>query len=250
MKQLILPDEYNGEKIYSLSEEDSHYLLRVQRRSIGFSVDFLDIESNLYKGTIVDINNNICQITLDKISSQRANRRSLTILQGIPKGKKIDLMIRQCVEVGVDNFFPILTENSVPQFKTKEDRDKKHKRWEKIVKEASQQSGTKKITTLEGIKSLPEALELIKKPFTGIFFHQVPLMNTSMHKILENPKENIVLVVGPEGGISPNEVELLKKYNFTPCLLGDNILRAETATTFALGAVQMILLERDIWNIS
>lgn len=237
-----------GEEIFSLPEEDSHYITRVQRKSIGYSMDFLDSSGNQYKGTLVNITDNLCQVKLTPIENEAKDDYNIIVFQGIPKGKKIDLMIRQSVEVGVKNFYPIIADHSVPSFKNNEDREKKHKRWEKIVKEASQQSGSKSLTSLEPLQTLSKALEGLQEPYTGIFFHQVPLMKTSLHGILKSAEKNIVLVIGPEGGLSQNEVELLKKYNFTPALLGDNILRAETATTFSLGAVKMILLERDLWK--
>ncbi len=250
MKQLILPEEYNGSELYTLSKEDSHYLLRVQRKEIGYSLNFLDIKGNLYIGTIVDVTENICIVKLVDISVERKAEKEIILFQSIPKGKKIDLMIRQAVEIGVTSFYPIMAEHSIPTFKNSDDKEKKRDRWEKIIKEASQQSGTKKITTLEPLQTFSQALKQIKEPYTGLFFHQVPMENSSLHKTLSNSENSVIIVIGPEGGLSNSEVELLKKYNFTPSLLGDNILRAETATTFALGAVKMILLERDNWNIN
>lgn len=248
MKQLILPVDYNSEELYTLPHEESHYLLRVQRRSIGYKLSVMDKDGNRYNGIIVDILDNQCQLKLKKATESATKTRELVLWQCIPKGKKLDLIIRQAVEIGVTSIIPIMADHSVPLFKTPEEREKKRSRWEKIIKEASQQSGTAHITTMEPLQTMNEALESLTNNYTGIFFHQVPLENAPLHETLEDPSEKVVIVVGPEGGLSTSEVESLEEYNFTPTLLGENILRAETATIFALGAVQMIMLERHSWN--
>ena len=126
MRQLILPEDYNKEEVYTLPEEDSHYLLRVQRKSIGFELQLLDKEGVQYNGKIIGITNNLCQVSLNKSDTTSKSAYKISLLQCIPKGKKIDLMIRQSVEVGVDSFYPITAEHSVPVFKTEADREKKH----------------------------------------------------------------------------------------------------------------------------
>ncbi len=247
MKQLILPVGFNGENLYTLPAEDSHYLLRVQRRDIGYRLNFMDQDGNKYNGVIVNILDNLCQLKLEKATEVTTNKKELVLWQCIPKGKKLDLIIRQAVEIGVTSIIPIMADHSVPVFKTPEEREKKRSRWEKIIKEASQQSGTSHLTTMEPLQTMNEALESLSDFYTGIFFHQVPLENAPLHETLDKPTDKIILVIGPEGGLSKNEVESLQQFDFIPTLLGENILRAETATIFALGAVQMIMMEKDRW---
>ncbi|QEN04840.1 16S rRNA (uracil(1498)-N(3))-methyltransferase [Thiospirochaeta perfilievii] len=249
MKQLILPKDYSGEEIYTLPKEDSHYLLHVQRKEIGYSLNLLDIDNNRYQGKLVKIEDNRCILKLSKILNDTGDNRKIILFQSIPKGKKIDLMIRQAVETGVSIVVPIMADHSIPTFKEAGDRKKKKERWNKIVKEASQQSGTNNITILDDLKTLKEALDGLSMPHTGLYFHQVPLKNRALHQLLHSSEKTIVLVIGPEGGLSKREVDLLDSYNFSPVLLGKNILRAETATTFSLGAVQMILNEQDEWTL-
>lgn len=249
MKQLILPSDFSGEQLYTLGEQDSHYLINVQRKEIGYTFNLLDEKGNKYSGKIVNYEDKLCTLQLEPLEGMSESKFSITLLQGIPKGKKIDLMIRQAVEAGVSEFVPITAEHSIPTFSSDQDKNKKRDRWNKIIKEASQQSGTSSITNLAPIKSFKEAIEDLERPFTGIFFHQVPMMNQPLHKLLDNNHKSIVLVVGPEGGISNKEVDFLVENGFKPALLGPNILRAETATTFSLGAVEMILHEKDYWSL-
>lgn len=250
MKQLILPKDYKGESLFPLSLEDSHYLTKVQRKEIGYTLSLLDMNGANYNGTIVGNEHGLCTLKLEKFDDAQKLSHEIILFQCIPKGKKIDLMIRQSVEIGVSEIVPIMAEHSIPTFKTEDERKKKRERWGKIIKEASQQSGTDHITKLSSLKTFRQALEDLKEPYTGIFFHQVPLDRETLHNILKEKPQRVVLVIGPEGGLSDKEVTLLSEYKFTPVLLGANILRAETATTFALGAVQMILNEKESWNIN
>lgn len=251
MKQLILPPEYRGEQVYTLSSEDSHYLIRVQRKEIDSELKLRDSLGNEYRGTIIALDNDLCTLSLSiEETSTNEEKPGIILLQSIPKGKKIDLMIRQSVEIGVKRFIPIMADHSVPQFKTESDREKKRERWLKIVKEASQQSGTKVITELDHLYDMKDALSTLPKDYTGIFFHQDPLNNRSLHETLLQCKKDVVVVIGPEGGLSHKEVSLLQENGFTPVLLGSNILRAETATTFGLGAISMIMYEQKNWVIA
>ncbi len=247
MKQILLPINYNGEKVFTLSKDDSHYILRVHRNVIGNILDFVDQGGNKYSGTIIDTIDNCCLISLKKYDTKKCNNYTIILFQSIPKGKKFDLIIRQAVEIGVTKIYPIMAEHSIPTFKTGVEREKKRERWSKIVKDASQQSGTSQITSIEKLQTFKNAIEDLDKDFTGLFFHQVPLEENPIHQSLSDPKKTIVLIVGPEGGLSPGEVELFKKNNFIPTHLGENILRTQTATIFALGAVKMILLEKENW---
>ena len=112
MKQLILQDSFNSGDIVVLSEADSHYLLRVQRKDIGYSLDLLDQSGKKFRGTILDIVDGLCHLGLKKSEPNLKGSRKIILLQSIPKGKKIDLMIRQSVEIGVSTIIPI-TANKV-----------------------------------------------------------------------------------------------------------------------------------------
>lgn len=251
MKQFVLPLEYSGEDVFTLPKEDSHYLLRVQRRPVGSIIKLMDSSGNEYSGEIINSEDDLCTLSLELLNTAKvSDKPGIILLQAIPKGKKIDLMIRQSVEAGVKRIIPIMADHSVPQFKSESDRDKKRDRWIKIVKEASQQSGTHLITELDRLVKLEEALDSLPEEYTGIFFHQDPINNRTLHQTLSNISSDVVLVVGPEGGLSSKEITLLQERSFTPILLGDNILRAETATTFGIGAVSMILYEQKSWVIA
>jgi 16S rRNA (uracil1498-N3)-methyltransferase len=98
-------------------------------------------------------------------------------------------------------------------------------------------------------------LESILKDFGKIrgdevrlFFHQDREGSDTLHRYLSKTPKIITLVVGPEGGLSPEEVQLLRKRGFVPITVGRTVLRAETAALYAVAAVQIVIDERDAWE--
>jgi 16S rRNA (uracil1498-N3)-methyltransferase len=81
-----------------------------------------------------------------------------------------------------------------------------------------------------------------------LFFHQEREGADTLHRCLSKSVKIITLVVGPEGGLSPEEVELLRSKNFVPITVGDTVLRTETAALYAVAAVQIVMHERDAWE--
>lgn len=247
MKQFILPESWTGSGSLILGEEDSHYFLRVKRLNKGDCFTAMDKEGRRYNAEILDCDE-LCTLALTPLEEARERGPEIVLWQCIPKGKKIDLIIRQAVEAGVSKVIPIISDHAVPSFKTVAEKEKKRERWNKIATEAAQQSGTSFLTEIGPLLTMDEALDQWNTQGPGLFCHQIPLKETSLHRVLEESHETISLVIGPEGGISDRETEILQKKGFQPVYLGDNILRAETAATFALGAIKIILLEKKYWK--
>ncbi|MCK5672093.1 MAG: RNA methyltransferase, partial [Spirochaetales bacterium] len=123
--------------------------------------------------------------------------------------------------------------------------------WNKIVREAVQQSGSRvntgigKSVTIDELAAVDSSAGDI-----GLFFHQEVLDSGSLHGYLKSEFEKIFLVVGPEGGLSNRETEILFGKNFNSIYLKTNILRAETAALYGISAVQTILLESENWVLN
>ena len=84
----------------------------------------------------------------------------------------------------------------------------------------------------------------------GFFCHQIKIDDNSFHKYLKETTNQVYIVIGPEGGLSHREVELLKKIGYKSIFLGNNVLRAETAALYATAAINVILLEKNRWNLN
>jgi len=175
----------------------------------------------------------------------------IVLVQALPKGRKMDLVVRQAVEAGVTRIIPIESRYSVARILDEGGAAVKRGRWERIVREALQQSGSSTLTSVETpipFKNLPEALGPCVGRRLGIYFHETPLDGATLHRYLSHEADEIVACVGPEGGFSEEEIRSLDNLDFNPAHLGPTVLRTETAALFAVAAIKVILLERSSWS--
>ena len=177
----------------------------------------------------------------------------IVLIQALPKGPKMDLIVRQATEAGVSLILPFIAQRSVSRPDSGSEAIAKKDRWTRIVREARQQSGSDLATMVTEPMTLDAALARWRTYIgdraspVGIFLHQDPLAQGTFHSYLGLGPDTVALAIGPEGGFSPLEVEKLVAAHFLPVLLGANVLRTETAAIFALAAVHAILLEKASW---
>lgn len=194
-------------------------------------------------GQVVEENSNHA-----KASSQPLYPFNIWLLQFVAKPPKMDLIIRQAVECGVAKILPV--EGIFCQKGNVESARKKSSgsddRWNRIVVEARQQSGSPVETEILPCVSLKEACQIIGKiegKKAGLVFYEQSESTVPVAKALENcgDVENVFIAVGAEGGISPDEVEFLKTEGFSSVHIKTNILRCETAALYAVAAVETVL---------
>ncbi len=250
MKQYVLPATFAGGRQLELKNEDFHYLCHVIRKKAGDVFPGLDKAGNQWKITISNITKESCVLLLESVQAEQTDNVEITLIQCLPKGKKMDLIIRQAVEAGVKRIIPILSDHAVPRFDNKKDIEKKRLRWEKIAVEAMQQSGSKIIPEINTPIKMDDLSSISDDHKIGFFCHQIKIDDNYFHKYLNETTNQVYIVIGPEGGLSDREVELLKKSGFKSIFLGNNILRAETAALYATAAINVILLEKNRWNLN
>ena len=177
----------------------------------------------------------------------------IILVQSMAKGPAMDLVIRQAAEAGVARVIPLEARRSVAR--AEEGRGASRQgRWERILREGLQQSGSPVATVIEepvGLRDLGSRLG--PEPRGGrlaLVLHEAPLAQKCLHGYLGSAPAEIVLCVGPEGGFAPDEIDFLLGAGFRPLLLPGAILRTETAALFAVAAVEIILSERSSWTPS
>ncbi|HEY9595691.1 MAG TPA: RsmE family RNA methyltransferase, partial [Spirochaetia bacterium] len=167
----------------------------------------------------------------------------IILVQCLPKGRKMDSIVRQATETGVARIVPVVSEHSLVR-----PDDHHRERYLRIAREALQQSGARRLPVIEEPCVLDEAVGAGRDWGVALFFHERPVESTSLHGLLAGRPPLVTVVIGPEGGLSDREVDTLRAAGFSPVWLGDGVLRVETAAVFALGAVRMTLQERDWWK--
>lgn len=269
MRRLILSTPPDDAGRLCLGEKDFRYLVRVLRKTEGDTFRALLPDGREELAEIVAVDKNTIQAILrpnsasasaDKSRAADAVRRlavnvlpPIVLIQALPKAQKMDLIVRQATEAGVSLILPFIAEHSVSRPEAGRDSERKRERWERIVKEARQQSGSDVATKIREPLSLAQSIAAWQEfaaprgTSVAVFLHQDPLAQGSLHGYLSDDPRTVAVAVGPEGGFSLSEANTLSAARFLPVLLGENVLRTETAAVFALAAMQVILLEKTSW---
>lgn len=273
MKQFILKEHPGRDGIVRLEGSDYRYLVRVRRLAVGeyfpallpgggeTLIKILSTGGNILTGQVCGIQSGGAEdggiSALNRLSTQAGSQNSagnlppIYLLQALPKGDKMDLIVRQAAESGIAQIFPFISEFSIKR--TADVNETKLSRWEKIIREARQQSGSKTDTVIHKPMLMGDLMKywqkLSSEGAVGILFHHEGLEQKCLHSYLNNNSNLIALAVGPEGGFSDSEVSLFKENGFEPLTIGNTILRTETAALFFTAAVKVILLERDLWEL-
>lgn len=220
----------------TISGPDYKHIVRVLRLKPGDDIILFDESGIEYKGSIIGIDTK--EVTVEVEESRRIeteSRLNTTLLQGIPKGEKMDFIVEKATELGVKTIVPVITERS--QVKHAE----KIKRWQRIAYESLKQCGRIAPPEIHPTTTFDEA---IKYPYYNslklIFYEKC---KHSFKDDLHNrpqPPSNIILFIGPEGGFSQKEVRMAEDRGFIQMGLGPRILRTETAGIVALSILQFV----------
>jgi len=254
MKQFLLPEfeSRGGTTRITLDGDDARYLTRVLRLREGATLPAADARGGRYSLTIVRVGKGRCEVDVAELPGAAAAVAALsddaprvTLLQCLPKGRKLDLIVRQATEAGVARIIPLVSAHTI--VRPGED-DGRLDRLRRVAREAVQQSGAPRLPIIEE----PRALASLAGPGedwgTALLFHEQPVAAAPLHRLLAGRPRTVTVLIGPEGGLAEEEVALLAGAGFQLVHFGTGVLRVETAATFALGAVMTILQERQAWK--
>ncbi len=212
-----------------IDKKDVHHILRVARIKNDEEVMIFDENNRRYRSKLISscmegINFGIlglCEINSD-------SRVNLTIACAIPKNSRMDDLIDKLTQLGVDRIIPLLTERTVVKLDARKQR-MRNQRWQKIIFAAVQQSKSPVIPVIDPITDYDQLV----KNANGFELCMIPHLDGSRRSIKEILNESdyktILVVIGPEGDFSPQEIKKALANGFKAVSLGPNILRVETA---------------------
>ncbi len=221
-----------------LGDGDVHHLLHVMRAKKGDEIEAV-ADNKLYACLVESINPLTIKVNYEIPTDSELNEE-ITLFFALAKGEKIDFVVQKATELGVSKVVLLKTERCVVKF---DDKNLSHKleRFEKIAKEASEQSHRLRIPEILGvvdIKSIPNEL---LSDINLVAYEKEAGKTASLITNIKSGKSTSIMI-GPEGGFSENEIKLLiEKYNFIPVSLGKRILRTETAAVYALSVIGALL---------
>ena len=225
MQRYFVSNENNG--FFYLNRDDSYHVIKVMRMRLGDSVEIV-YDNKLYLSSIFSMSNEVC-CKMEKLLESTSNCLNVSIAQALVKEQKMDYILQKSCELGVKEIIPINTSRSVVKISNED--TKKIVRWNRILKEASEQSKRCDIPVLNKVLDVKD---LINLDYKYKFLCSVNEKSKTIKTVLSNLSisDTIIFVIGPEGGFSLDEEELLCNAGFVPISLGSNVLRTETASSF------------------
>ena len=237
MQKYFIPKEKL--KLGIIDTSDAFHITSVMRCRVDDEILVSDCE-NTYRCKITSLKNDL--VTFEILYQEIGNKELpvfVSIFQGYPKGDKMEEIIKHGVELGAYEFYPTIMKRSVFKLEEKK-KDSKLLRFNKISKEAAEQSFREYIPEVKDIPYLKN-IDFSKYDKKILCFEEVAKDGEfhNFKNIISNlkPNDKVAIVIGPEGGIDQTEVDYLVSQGFIPSALGPRILRTETAVFYCLSSI-------------
>ncbi|QYJ93216.1 16S rRNA (uracil(1498)-N(3))-methyltransferase [Shewanella spartinae] len=233
--RIYQPGNYDLNQQLMLDEEAAGHVGRVLRMGAGEQLELFNGDGHNYLTEIVAASKKNVEVrVLSKEENDNESPLNLHLGQVISRGDRMDFTLQKSVELGVNTITPLFSERCGVKL-TGERLEKKIQQWQKIVISACEQSGRSTVPEVRPAMQLDdwcgEATQALKLNLHPRADHGINGL------VMETPR--VRLLIGPEGGLSPQEIAMTETHAFTDVLLGPRVLRTETAALTAISALQL-----------
>ena len=236
-----------------ITGSDAKHIKNVLRLKPGNKIELFDGKGFEYKAKIVSLSPDSVEVSIIcRFFSATESPVQITVAQALLKNRKMDGLVRQLTELGITKWIPFIAKRSVPR-PNKKQLAARTKRWEKIAQEAPKQCKRSQIMEIDSMVSFEDVLNLGKKYNPKIVFweNESKPVNSTLslqHDDHFSHFNKILVVLGPEGGFTSEEIRKAVAGGFITASLGPRILKAETATIAACTLLQYIFGDMGIKN--
>ncbi len=242
MQRYFVEGDQMGEEIVNISGDDIKHITRVMRMNIGNEIICSDGSSRTVRCEISAITDDCVEARIvEELKPNTELPVRVTIAQALPKADKLEFIIQKGTELGAIAFIPFQAARSIVKWDEKKSA-KKTERLIKIAKEAAEQSYRERIPTI----STPFSFRALKEELTSfdaviVAYEEAAKQGeqSKFRKMLTalSPGASVLIVIGPEGGLTEEEVQSFTDEGASLCGFGPRILRTETAALYALAAI-------------
>jgi 16S rRNA (uracil1498-N3)-methyltransferase len=246
MPQFYLPPPWETQKPHPIPVELLHHL-RVRRISEGEVIPIFDGQGQIASATLIRLSSKSGELAITKVQQdiQSEPPYGITLVQGLAGGDKMDWVIEKAVETGASRIVPLQCERSVIKLTRNSDGDRAQKRlihWRAITQAACEQCERTVLPLVEPVQAIADYLA---KADTDVKGALKLIFCTGDHSSLAKtiaplPAQNVILLIGPEGGFTPEEIGLAMNAGFQAVSLGKRILRTETAGIAAISTIHSL----------
>jgi 16S rRNA (uracil1498-N3)-methyltransferase len=210
-------------------------MVRVLRLGVGAAITLFDGAGGEYAARIEALRKDAVLVEVGAHALvERESPLAVTLAQGVSRGERMDWVIQKATELGVRRIVPLITQRSVVRLDARQ-AQKKSQHWRGISIAACEQCGRTRLPELASAVDLQEFLGSAAREEA----HRLVLSPTGSLRIGEmKALQKLILLIGPEGGLAPEEVDAALAQGFVAVRLGPRILRTETAAIAALAALQ------------
>ncbi len=244
MNRFFLPPDLFSQEMIQFPDEISSQISRVLRLRVGERAVVLDNRGNEALVELEEVSaHGTTGRVIQRYKAEGEAALQLTLVICLTQREKFEWILQKGTELGVSIFKPVISSRSLVQ--KEEEIAGKLDRWQRILKEAAEQSGRGKIPRLEPARKLEETIRGVEDSVKLVLWEEEK--QSSLKQVLQNKDQvrNITLLIGPEGGLSGQEVDQAMKQGFIPVSLGKRILRMETAAITAAALVMYELGEME-----
>ncbi len=244
MHRFYADSDFFSDEEAKLTPEDAHHAINVLRLLPGNQVEVID-RGVRYRASIISSDSHEVLLSKEEILPSTEPAVSFTLFQGIPKGDKMEFIVQKAVELGVSRIVPVIMSRCVVRLE-KRDAVRKQERWQKIAREAGKQSVRCIIPEVVSPVHLSEIMQWRNQiqefvvPWEMCEGYGPAAFRRDYPGIL-----SLGIVIGPEGGISAEEISFLSSLPARIITLGRRILRTETAGLAAVSAFSALYGEME-----
>jgi 16S rRNA (uracil1498-N3)-methyltransferase len=229
---LFFSDQISSGQRQVLENEEAHHAIKVLRLNTGEVIKISDGVGNWVSGPIVEIAKKELFVSITERGEIQAVKPELVLVQAITKSDRNKEMLELAVEAGVDRIIPWQSERSISKWQSDSEQ-----KWQVGIKQSCKQARQVKLPQLMQVMSTSEVIKSIGEGGFGIVFHEEASTKFS-ELTIPNSQSCVYLVIGPEGGISEQELLSFQNNGSKVVRLGDTVLRSAHAGFAALSAVQ------------
>ena len=219
---------------FPLATDAAHHASTVLRLKANQPIVLFNGDGNEYSGQVISVSRREVMVEMDAcLTLSVESTLPLHLGQGVSKGDRMDTVLQKCVELGVTDITPVITERCTVKLDEKR-WEKKFSQWQKIIIGACEQSGRNVLPILHPVQTFSQFMA------NSTTQHRLVLVPGATHSLSKTPyaTPGYRLLIGPEGGLSEAETHQAQECGFDAVSMGPRILRTETAALASISLLQ------------
>jgi 16S rRNA (uracil1498-N3)-methyltransferase len=232
---LVNPGEISKDtKLFTLDGDEGRHAATVKRMREGEVIHLCDGQGSRAVATVVKVHKHSLDLTIDNFTFEDAPEPRFVVVQALAKGERAELAVEMLTEVGADAIIPWRAEHSIGKWDSVE---KGLEKWRRTSRESAKQSRRAWIPEISNLQTTEQVCELMSQAQSVFVLHESAAQALAACAIRE--QGTIMIVVGPEGGISPAELAAFSNAGARVVHMGASVMRTSTAGAIAVGGLLM-----------